>query len=280
MRRRYPSMSSLVAFEAVARHRSFLGASKELALSQSTVSYRIKNLEETIGVQLFLRLTRRVKLTAAGEEFLVYANSALREVANGIDSLLGKKRLTVTLSTYLAARWLSSRLNDWNSIPGSILVELNHDFSRVNAESDINIVWTKDTRQQESCSVLFQTNMTPYCTPEIAASLTDPSDIFSYPLLAAEPEMDPWPEWFASAGVSPTHNSKIVIMPDSNVRIGAATDGLGIVLGNHLIEAEISEGKLVRPFEIDVVGPGFHIEKHTSAPPVAEDFVAWLKSQV
>ena len=82
-------MSSLVAFEAVARHRSFLGASKELALSQSTVSYRIRNLEETIGVQLFLRLTRRVKLTAAGEEFLVYANSALREVANGIDSLLG-----------------------------------------------------------------------------------------------------------------------------------------------------------------------------------------------
>ena len=57
----------LRTFVAVANHGSFTGAAKELYIAQSAVSKHINQLERELGAQLFLRDTRMVRLTAAGE---------------------------------------------------------------------------------------------------------------------------------------------------------------------------------------------------------------------
>lgn len=272
-------MNSLVAFEAVCRHSSFIGAAEELALSQSTVSYRIKHLEETIGVVLFQRLTRQIKLTPAGQKFLVTVNESLKTMKSAIEQLNGANRLTVTLSTYLASRWLSPRLSNWSTVSGNVRIELNHDFGKTAVQSDISIHWTTDLREQEAENTLFKTYMTPYCTPEIAAQLERPGDILSFPLLAAEPKLDVWQDWFNAAGISPARDTEFITMPDSNVRIRAAADGVGITLGNHLTSIDMTDGRMVQPFDIHVDGPGFYVSKHPSASVVADDFIAWLKQQ-
>lgn len=59
----------LKTFVTVANHSSFTGAAKELYIAQSAVSKHITQLEKELGVQLFLRDTRMVRLTAAGEAF-------------------------------------------------------------------------------------------------------------------------------------------------------------------------------------------------------------------
>lgn len=59
----------LRTFVAVANHGSFTGAAKELYIAQSAVSKHINQLERELGAQLFLRDTRMVRLTAAGEGF-------------------------------------------------------------------------------------------------------------------------------------------------------------------------------------------------------------------
>ena len=59
----------LKTFVTVANHSSFTGAAKELYIAQSAVSKHITQLEKDLGVQLFLRDTRMVRLTAAGEGF-------------------------------------------------------------------------------------------------------------------------------------------------------------------------------------------------------------------
>jgi DNA-binding transcriptional LysR family regulator len=57
------SPTSLFAFEAAGRHLSFTKAARELNVSQAAVSHSIKQLEQALGVKLFIRYTRTPELT-------------------------------------------------------------------------------------------------------------------------------------------------------------------------------------------------------------------------
>jgi LysR family transcriptional regulator, transcriptional activator for dmlA len=73
----------LQAFIEAANCLSFVDAAVVLSLTPSTLSRRIKRLEETLGVQLFVRTTRRVALTEAGEIYLEYSERVLAELREG-----------------------------------------------------------------------------------------------------------------------------------------------------------------------------------------------------
>ena len=61
-----PPLRALLAFEATARHLSVGRASEELCISPSAVSHQLRSIEEYLGVRLFHRTTRSMKLTDAG----------------------------------------------------------------------------------------------------------------------------------------------------------------------------------------------------------------------
>lgn len=79
LRGRVP-MAALIQTLAVAEHLSFRHAANSLGIAQSSVSARIKTLEEDLGVLLFERNTRGVRLTEAGRHFVA-------SVSTGIDQL-------------------------------------------------------------------------------------------------------------------------------------------------------------------------------------------------
>ena len=92
----------LQAFLAVARHKSFSGAARELAVSRSAVSQGVRQLEEQLHVVLLLRTTRSVSLTDAGRRLVESAapavaqlRSALTEVTAKPGEVVGRVRLTV-----------------------------------------------------------------------------------------------------------------------------------------------------------------------------------------
>jgi DNA-binding transcriptional LysR family regulator len=70
-------LKHLTSFVLVAEHLSFVRAAKQLHLSQPALTLQIKNLEEELGVQLFWRNRRSVRLTDAGEVFVVEAKATL-----------------------------------------------------------------------------------------------------------------------------------------------------------------------------------------------------------
>ena len=70
-------LRNLSAFVAVAEKKSFVQAATLLHLSQPAISAQIQRLEQDIGVMLFDRTRRSVKLTAAGEAFLEGARTTL-----------------------------------------------------------------------------------------------------------------------------------------------------------------------------------------------------------
>src|SRR5882757_645283 len=70
MARRLPSLPALRAFEAAGRHLSFRRAAAELLVTPSAISHQIQRLEQELGTALFLRKTRAIALTPAGERYL------------------------------------------------------------------------------------------------------------------------------------------------------------------------------------------------------------------
>ena len=65
------NINTLLAFQAVARERSFTRAAAQIGVSPSALSHTIRGLEERLGIRLLTRTTRRVAPTDAGERLLV-----------------------------------------------------------------------------------------------------------------------------------------------------------------------------------------------------------------
>lgn len=274
-----PSINNLRAFEAAGRLGGFNLAADELNISQPTVSYRVAKLEDDLGVLLFRRLTRKIVLTKDGEKFLPVVTASLKMLQDGVDTLgRGAKRsLTVTLSSYLAARWLLPLLPHWSARNPNTAIHLDHDTGKNAEHSDVVIYWSKHAVEQQKTQLLFPTDVSVHCSPDIAADLKTPGDVLKYPLLKLVPHLDPWTEWFELAGIKETAATTSLRMADSNVRIKAAVDGLGIALANQFAKPERDAGLLVEPFDIVLKGPGFYCRNQSSAPELADRFISWLK---
>src|ERR1700761_4069690 len=77
---RQGALDGVEAFLSVARHRNFRKAAAELAVTPSAVSQAVRSLEARVGAVLFIRTTRSVGLTEAGERFLLRAKPAFEEL--------------------------------------------------------------------------------------------------------------------------------------------------------------------------------------------------------
>ncbi len=82
-------LADLELFAAVARTRSFRGAARELGLSPSSLSERLRAMETRLGARLLNRTTRSVSLTAAGETLLAGLAPALAEIEEAMDRAAG-----------------------------------------------------------------------------------------------------------------------------------------------------------------------------------------------
>lgn len=104
------NLKQLEAFLAISRHGGFIEAAERLNLTQSTISARIKELEQHLGVLLFDRSRRQIQLTPKGRELLDYAAQAValqREIKQQIGSpeaIAGVFRIGV--AELIAVTWL------------------------------------------------------------------------------------------------------------------------------------------------------------------------------
>jgi len=77
---RHGALDGVEAFLSVADHRSFRKAAAELAVTPSAISQAVRALEGRVGAALFIRTTRSVGLTEAGQRFLAHAKPAFQEL--------------------------------------------------------------------------------------------------------------------------------------------------------------------------------------------------------
>jgi len=129
-----PTLNSLRAFEAAARHLSFSKAAEELHVTAAAVSQQVRALEEHLGVQLFHRLNRGLALTSGGLAGLPLLQKAFCTLVKGVDRLRDSREpelLAVESAPSFAAKWLLPRMPGFSAEHPDIDLRIAGSLDRV-----------------------------------------------------------------------------------------------------------------------------------------------------
>lgn len=259
-----PPLMALRAFEAVARHLSFIKAADELSVTQSAISHQVQKLEQFLNQRLFIRRTRAIDLTPAGETYYRQIQPALESIAIATHELRGNERQETTLRIGLLASfatlWLAPRLADFNARYPHIHVELLPSVQLADVgggEVDLAIRYGKGGWPKVQARCFMVEKLTPVCSPTFKTRGVETGPL----LMAKSHQPFEWIDWSARNGIDLTHLPS-VMLHDYNIVVEAAVAGQGIAMGrHHLIERRLKEGALVEAF---------------AAPPFISDIGYWL----
>lgn len=247
-------LGALRAFEAAARTGSFRAASEELGISPSAVSHAIRKLEDLMGVALFEREGRVVRLNPAGEALQLCVSNGFDELRHGIEQVSGRasNHLRLHCAPSMAAQWLMPRLRRLIAEhPGfDIRLSASTDYPRfLNDEFDADICYGPPRQEGLTVIPLGEEVVCPLCAPEMAAGIRIPADLYDHPLIESEHKRLRWNAWFLANGLAPP-SPRGSRFDRSFMAIAAAVDGLGVTLeSTRLAEREIADGRLVAPLD-------------------------------
>ena len=291
MARPLPPLNGLRAFEAAARHLSFTRAAAELHVTQAAVSHQIKALELHLGLALFRRLNRSLKLTEEGETLFPSVSQAFEILADATQRLYGQLStgvLTVSVLHSFAAGWLVPRLVRFRALHPEIDVHLatsEHlvDFTRESV--DVAIRYGIGRWPPLNAERLWTEELFPVCSPallETGPALRRPQDLRHFTLLHDDMRED-WRMWLMAADVTHIDPTRGPAFRNSNLVIQAAVAGEGVALGRSVLVADpLADGRLIKPFDISL--PAHHAyyvvcpETSLSRPKV-KAFRDWLLSE-
>ena len=296
MARRLPPLNALRAFEAAGRHLSFTRAAEELSVTQAAISHQVKSLEEFLGVQLFIRLNRALKLTEAGRGFLPTITESLDQIdsaTRGLERRDSGGGLTVSVLPSFAAKWLLPRLGRFRAEQPDVdvLVSANDrlvDFDR--EDTDVAIRYGRGDYPGLQVDYLMGDGVFPICSPRLLTGrypLLSPEDLRHHVLLhddvARTDDGPDWRIWLKAAGYADFDSERGPGYSDSSMVIQAAIDGQGVALGRWSLAADdLIAGRLVEPF-----GPRlstrsayyFLAPPRTTNWPKVQAFRAWLTEE-
>ena len=260
-------MNGIITFEAAARHLSFTAAADELCVSQAAVSRQIRRLEEQLGIVLFVREHRRLRLSKTGETFQQAVSFGLEHIANAAWELSAKgrhKQIQVATTTACATFWLMPRLNRFREQYPQLdirVVASDRYQDHYAAGIDIAIGCGKPELPDHECHYLFPEKVSPVCSPSYlaAGALHNVADLCHEQLLHLDLkhwqdigwEPIDWTLWLEQFGVPYQPEHPLMSFNLYPMLLQAAMDGQGIALGWHHLTAQLlADGKLVRPIEI------------------------------
>jgi LysR family transcriptional regulator, glycine cleavage system transcriptional activator len=299
MFRNLPGLAGMPAFEAAARHASFTKAAVELGVTPAAVSHQMRAIEDQLGVRLFRRVGRSVRLTPAGEILEAAAREALDGLTRAVVRVRGAdgpETLKVTTAPSFGAKWLVPRLDRFlRAHPGcDVRIDASQrmvDFVR--EDQDIAIRFGKGDYPGLRVERLFEETTFPVSSPKLIAGrhpLRHPSDLRHHALIHVEwqAQGETWPNWrmwLDAAGVSDIDPTRGIHFSQTTLAIQAAIDGQGVVLGDStLVTDDLACGRLVRPFDLSLKGPAqfaYYLVSPRAATekPLVAAFRAWALAE-
>ena len=240
-------------FEVACRHGSYSEAARELHVTHSAVSQRIRQLEEELGLTLFERQGNRMVPTSGGLRLQAGLKSAFLEMNAALASIQTRRKdteITVSLLPVMAARWLVPRLSRFRARFPHINLHIKTGQSLANFKSDgVDIAirfGTGDWKGLRAIKLLDE-EFFPVCSPGLNGGRLpkDPASMLSQPLLIDRNLS--WHAWFKSAGVKLDRDIAGTSFTDTNALMEAAVMEQGIALGRlSVARSDILAGKLVR----------------------------------
>lgn len=284
-----PSLNSLRAFEAAARHLSFTRAARELSVTQGAVSRQVKQLETQLGIILFHRRHRELRLTGQGRLLLPQLTRAFDIMGRAVAQIRNQQQdLSLKVHPTFAIRWLIPRLHHFQSRHPDIRVRLttsgiNANFSQENF--DAGITHLGEDRPGILRERILLEQLVPVCAPsllETGPPIARPEDLRHHTLLHNNPDLKEWQAWAEQRGVTGLSLERGQVFEVDDAALQAATAGLGVALGDiFLIRDELAAGRLIAPLGQDPICTGYYyfsVPEATKHQNGVRLFSDWLKS--
>ncbi|MFG0867283.1 LysR family transcriptional regulator [Pseudomonas sp. FYR_7] len=254
MRRKIPSTTALVCFEAAARHESFTKAAQELSLTQGAVCRQIGSLEGFLNVELFRRSHRGVKLTEAGLSYSRQVAAQLDAVERDTLSVMrqqGASVIELAVVPTFGTQWLLPRLMDFQQRQPDVTVNLTNrtrPFLFADTSFDAAIYFGDGDWSGTRSHRLMGENPVPVCSPALLGGrqTLQAHDIAQLPLLQQSTRPYAWRQWFSSVGISVATDMTGPRLELFSMLAQAAMHAMGVALiPPFLIQRELGEGRLV-----------------------------------
>lgn len=244
-------------FATAARLQSFTAAGAELHVTQAAVSRMIQSLEEELGVQLFDRRGRWIRLTEAGRTYHRQVSEGLALIAAASSQLRqarGSGTLTLVVNRGFATLWLVRHLSDFQRQHPQIQITLLDDEAGAPAREDPACVSIRFGSPPWPGEVATRLPVGPVigvvCAPALldGKRLRNPKALNRLPLLAyAGGRYDRWGEFFRQFDLPPPDLARSTRFFQLLALREAALSGLGVALVPlFLFEEELVSGRLVK----------------------------------
>lgn len=288
---RLPHLSLLLAFKTVAELASFTRAAEVLHLSQSAVSQQVVKLEEVLGVQLFIRSTRSVKMTKEGADLLEDIRGPFEHLVGAFDRCARKAEppiLHIESEPVLSAFWLTPRLRQFTERFPNLHIQqtLTTQHVEFSDETELAIKWGDGKWPGFDSEFLMGANYVPVCSPRLLdsnKSLGRPADLGTQALLH-DRDYNDWKRWHELHPEVALDPERGHIVSDSNVLAQLVIEGYGVALCvMALIERPLRTGELVVPFPNMVMrhSLAYYLltRKQRTLSNTAQEFIRWLKHE-
>ena len=285
----------MAVLAAVAAHRSFRAAAKELAIAPSAVSHAISGLEASLGVRLLARTTRSVAPTEEGQRLLERLRPALDDIGIALEAVIDARdrpagNLRITAPRFASDILLGPRIGDFlNAYPDITLEIANEDgFIDIVAEGYDAGIWMEESLDADMIAV----RISPEMRTVIAASPAyfakhpiplHPRDLAGHRCIKRRFSNGSIYRWeFDKDGES------LVVAVDGPLIVGedrlallAALSGAGLAyLFNIRVEDEVAGGRLVRVLEDwcqPYPGPFLYYPSRRQLRPALRAFIDFFK---
>jgi DNA-binding transcriptional LysR family regulator len=283
-----PPVVNLLAFEAVARRRSFAFAAAELHLTASAVSHQVARLESDLGVRLFERSAHGVRLSTAGEQYLERVAGALSAISAATEDLRKgvANSLYVHCAPSLASLWLMPRLRRFAEAHPDISLNLSaahthSDFAL--GQADLDIRYGVPQWGDLVVEPLFEERVMPLASPAFIREhrLKRIEQLLDVPLIQSNVSVVQWSDWLAAFADMRAPERFTFRFDRAQMSLDAATQGLGVALesttnaGLHLADKKLKPvfglDKAIKVKAHFAVYPARHARR-----PQVEAFLAWI----
>jgi len=217
---------------------------------------------------LFLRTSRAIRLTEAGQILFEAAGDALdllnRAVVRAHKSARGAALLKVTADAQFATKWLMRRIDGFRERHPAIELRFDVSYGLRDFELDdvdVGIRFGSGDYPGLAAHRLFGNVIIPVCSPRLLKTgppLKVPRDLFNHTLAHIEwsrrgVTWPNWRMWMAAAGISDVDDSRVVTFTSSSDAVQAALEGNAVALADlAMVANDLSEGRLLQPFDLGI----------------------------
>ncbi len=251
-----PPLPWLRAFEAAARHSSFTAAAEELNLTQAAVSHQVRSLEKHLGVTLFERLPRSLRLTEMGAAYLPPLRRSFGELAAATSGLFGsssKRTLTIRAPVSFVGLWLSQRIKSFIELYPDMSVRILSvvwSHTEPDEATDIDIRFGDGIWPGYTAYLLLQSSSIAVCHPDLLPQMSTREGIEQVirrmPLIHVTGYENLWHRFLKPLGIDPPNNEGL--NTDTSITaLEFAAAGVGpAALLSCFAEDALKTGRLVR----------------------------------